>query len=113
MVIYRPGIPESAIFQMTPANLFSESDMLPCLSRQLLGISCPGCGLQRAVALLLRGEWVDSFLMYPALLPMIVLFGFILADLLVGIRKGTRIISILAVTTVAAILINYLIKLTL
>ncbi|MBC2840013.1 DUF2752 domain-containing protein [Robiginitalea sp. SC105] len=83
------------------------------MSKQLLGISCPGCGLQRAVALLLKGELVNSFMMYPALLPMMALFGFILADRWMRIPNGTRIISLLAGLTAAAILINFFVKLTL
>lgn len=89
----------------------SEADMLPCMSKQLLGMECPGCGLQRAVALLLRGEVVESFLMYPGLLPMLLLFGFMGADRVFRVPNGTRITSWLAILTVSAILINFALKL--
>ena len=88
-----------------------ESDMLPCLSRELLGMDCPGCGLQRAVALLLQGRIGDSFLMYPALIPMLFLFGFIAAERLIPIRKSSQWIQGLAILTVGAILINFVLKL--
>ena len=88
-----------------------ESDMLPCLSKQVLGMECPGCGLQRAVALLLQGQVWESFLMYPGLFPMLFFFAFAAADRFLQIRKGSQITSILGILTVGIILINFLIKL--
>ena len=34
--------------------------------------SCPFCGFQRSVVALLRGDLTTSFLLYPALLPILV-----------------------------------------
>ncbi|MFA7446524.1 MAG: DUF2752 domain-containing protein, partial [Flavobacteriaceae bacterium] len=44
-----------------------EDYMLPCMNKKLFGIDCMGCGIQRSVALLLRGEFVEAFYMYPAI----------------------------------------------
>jgi hypothetical protein len=88
----------------------SEKLMLPCFSKQVFGIDCPGCGLQRSVALLLKGELVESFLMYPGLLPMMALFGFLALNRFVPMRKAGTITSLLAGTTVVAILTHFLIK---
>ena len=52
-----------------------EDYMLPCYTKQIFGFDCPGCGFQRAVVLFFQGQWVDSFLMYPALFPLLALFG--------------------------------------
>jgi Protein of unknown function (DUF2752) len=41
--------------------------MLPCLSKTLFGIECLGCGFQRAFILLLKGNFVAAFEMYPAI----------------------------------------------
>lgn len=89
----------------------SEADMLPCLSKQLLGMDCPGCGLQRSVALLLRGEFWESFLMYPGLFPMLCLFGFMAADRILPIPQANKITIALALLTVGAILTNFTINL--
>lgn len=43
--------------------------MLPCALKTIFGIDCPICGFQRAFILLLQGRFVDSFKMYPPLLP--------------------------------------------
>ena len=90
--------------------LLTEKYMLPCISKQVFGIDCPGCGLQRSAALLLQGEFVASFLMYPALLPMMALFGFLALNRFISFRRANTITIILAGTTVGTILINFFIK---
>ena len=90
--------------------LLSEKYMLPCISKQVFGIDCPGCGLQRSVAFLFKGDFVASFLMYPALLPMMVLFGFIALNRFISFRQANSITIILAGITVGTILINFFFK---
>lgn len=46
--------------------------LLPCAWKELFGISCPLCGFQRSVLLLLKGEVVDAFWMFPPLFPMLI-----------------------------------------
>ncbi|CAM2941253.1 Protein of unknown function [Flavobacterium succinicans] len=48
-----------------------EEYMIPCLSKTLFGIECLGCGFQRALLLLLKGEWSTAFVMYPAVYSML------------------------------------------
>jgi hypothetical protein len=36
-----------------------------CLSRRLLHLPCPGCGLTRAFAYLAKGEWPAAFSAHP------------------------------------------------
>ena len=90
--------------------MLQEKMMLPCLSKQILGIECPGCGLQRSIAYLLKGDFVESFHMYPALFPMIALFGFLALNRFVTFRRANTIVSVLAGLTVIAILTNYTLK---
>ena len=51
-----------------------EDYMIPCLTKKYFGIDCFGCGLQRSIVLLLQGDIVGSFKMYPALYPLIIFF---------------------------------------
>jgi len=60
-----------------------EEYLLPCLSKKLFGIDCLGCGMQRALLLLLEGKFKAAFYMYPAiytLFPLALVFGFHLLD---------------------------------
>ncbi|PXY43710.1 hypothetical protein DMB68_19190 [Flavobacterium hydrophilum] len=44
-----------------------EKYMLPCLSKTLFGVECLGCGFQRALFLLFKGNFFAAFKMYPAI----------------------------------------------
>lgn len=91
-------------------QLSSEGFMLPCLNKQLFGIECPGCGLQRAVALLFKGEFAEAFLMYPAIYPLVLLLSFLLADQVFKIKYANTITIVLMITSVVFILTNYILK---
>ena len=43
---------------------------LPCLWRLLLAVPCPGCGLSRANALLVRGSFHEAFAMNALVVPL-------------------------------------------
>lgn len=89
---------------------FPEEYMLPCLSKRLFDLECFGCGLQRSVFLLFQGELVAAFKMYPAIYPLIVLSFFMGVNMFFNFKYSTKIINILAIVTIAAIVISYLIK---
>ena len=59
-----------------------EDYMLPCLHKEIFGVDCLGCGIQRATALLFRGEFIAAFKMYPAIYTLFLLVGFLVFDLL-------------------------------
>ena len=87
-----------------------EEYMLPCLNKKLFGFECMGCGLQRAVSLLLKGEFVEALYMYPAIYSLILLFIFIGINFFFKFKNSNRIIAALAIITVATIIISYIIK---
>jgi hypothetical protein len=87
-----------------------ENYMLPCFTKKLWGFDCPGCGIQRAIIFLLKGEFSAAFEMYPAIYPMIFLFGFLIISKYYTIKQANRITNVLMISTVAFILINYILK---
>ena len=86
--------------------------MLPCLNKQLFGIDCPGCGLQRSIVFLLKGDFAAAFHMYPAIFTLVPLFGILIINRLFNLKYGNQLIIGLSISTVALILINYIFKLT-
>lgn len=89
---------------------FPEEFMLPCLNKQLLGLECMGCGMQRSLALLFQGEFVAALYMYPAIYTLILLISFALLNSFKNYKFATRIIIILAVINVILILGNFILK---
>lgn len=85
--------------------------MLPCLNKKLFGFDCMGCGIQRSLALLLKGEFIEAFFMYPAIYSIIGLFGFLFINSFKNFKYANKIIIILAITNVLIIVGNFLIKL--
>ena len=51
--------------------------MIPCLSKTLFGVECLGCGFQRGLVLLLRGNFAAAFQMYPAIYTTLLFLGIV------------------------------------
>ncbi len=87
-----------------------EDYMLPCLSKTFFGLECLGCGFQRSFLLLLNGNFIDAFKMYPAVYTLLVTFLFILLNFKLKFKHSKKIISRLAYLNLSIMIINYLIK---
>ena len=85
-----------------------ESGMRTCTVREHTGIWCPGCGLQRSVIAMLKGNVVESISLYPALLPIMLMFGFLFLHLVFKFRAGADILKYLFITNIAIISIHYI-----
>lgn len=91
-------------------SLNAEDYMLPCFTKKIFGFDCLGCGLQRALAFLFKGDFLAAWEMYPAIFTIIPLFGFLAADQLFQIKYANKIIITLMIMSVALILTNYILK---
>jgi uncharacterized membrane protein len=87
-----------------------EQHMLRCPSKMLLHIDCPGCGLQRGIVALLKGNWEESFRIYPAALPIIVLFVYLLLHLIFKYKNGAKNLTFLFIFCASIILVHYIYK---
>jgi len=88
-----------------------ESHFLPCAYKQLFGIECPVCGSQRALIALLKGDVTQSIILYPALIPTIILITSVLIQVLFKFKSGWKIIRIMLKADFAIIMISYIFKL--
>lgn len=87
-----------------------EEFLLPCLNKQLFGMECYGCGSQRAVLLLLDGEFTAAFRMFPAIYSILILLIFILFNLFFRFKYDFSIKIGLILLNAAIIIINYALK---
>ncbi|MFO8148133.1 MAG: DUF2752 domain-containing protein [Gillisia sp.] len=87
-----------------------EEFLLPCLNKQLFGIECYGCGGQRAILLLLEGNFIGAFEMFPAIYPLAVLLIFVLINIFIKFKFDFSIKIGLIILTAGTIMLNYLIK---
>ncbi len=69
---YRIGV-LAAVLALVLMNLLFDAF---CPIRILFGLPCPGCGLTRAVTLLLSGQISASFSMHPMAIPFLLLIIF-------------------------------------
>jgi hypothetical protein len=81
--------------------------MLTCSWKKTVGIECPGCGFQRSLVKLSEGEFYDSFLLFPATIPLLILFVFLLLHLKFKFKNGAKIIVILFASSAIIIAISF------
>ncbi|MDQ8005249.1 MAG: DUF2752 domain-containing protein [Pedobacter sp.] len=87
-----------------------ETHLLSCPFKQLTGLDCPGCGFQRSVIALLRGDVVNSFKLYPATIPFVGLIVFLLLHLKFDFKNGAFVIKLMYILITTIVIINYIYK---
>jgi len=88
-----------------------EGHMKPCTFKEVVGIECPGCGLQRSVIALLKGNIWESILIYPALLPVTAMFIFLVLHLIFKFKWGAFILKVMFILNASIIFLHYIYKL--
>lgn len=89
---------------------FLQEHMFTCPSRKYLHMECPGCGMQRSILCLLRGDLRGSLAMHPAAIPALMLFGFLPLHLLLKLNWGPRLIITLVLTFAVITVAFYIYK---
>jgi hypothetical protein len=89
-----------------------EDFMIPCVNKTLFGIDCFGCGTQRAFLLILKGEFVEAFYMFPAIYTTILFFIILGLNFIDKSRNYHKIIISLAIINAIIMIISYFYKLT-
>lgn len=88
-----------------------EMHQLPCIFKGIFGIDCPGCGFQRAVLLLLKGDIGGSVSTWPALIPLL-FFMMLSAARISGMKKiSAEYLKNAGFVCLIIILISYLLRL--
>lgn len=85
--------------------------MLSCPYKYLTGIDCPGCGIQRSFLLLIKGEFIQSFLLYPALIPLLIMILYLILHLTFRFSKGAIFLKSLFIVNSFIISFTYILNL--
>lgn len=86
--------------------------MIPCFSKTLFGVECLGCGIQRSLLLLLKGDFVGAFKMYPAIYTLILFTFSIILNFTDKSRNYNKPIKWLALINGTIMIVSYLIKIS-
>jgi Protein of unknown function (DUF2752) len=87
-----------------------EENMLACPYKKYLDVDCFGCGMQRSLVALLKGDFVNSFYLYPALIPMIFMFVFLIVHLIFKFKNGGTILKYMFIFNVVIVVLNFAFK---
>lgn len=87
-----------------------EDYMIPCMNKKLFGIECLGCGTQRALALLLKGDFVGAFEMFPAIYTLLLFLGSVGLHFIDKKRNYSKPIIFLGVTNGIIMVVSFIFK---
>lgn len=82
--------------------------MFPCAYKQLFGIDCPVCGFQRSLLHLIEGNFKESFLTYPPLVPALLAIGIFLVHLMDKNLVSRKFLMRYAVVVLVVVMLNYI-----
>ncbi|HEC44561.1 MAG TPA: DUF2752 domain-containing protein [Bacteroides sp.] len=85
-----------------------EAHMGTCSFHEQAGIACPGCGIQRSILALLKGDILESLLLFPALLPLLGMFAFLAIHLIFNLKHGALVLKIFYITNTIIVLGNFI-----
>ncbi|PLW99380.1 MAG: hypothetical protein C0594_17135 [Marinilabiliales bacterium] len=89
-----------------------ESNTQPCFYKENFGIECPGCGSQRALIELLKGNLLESLKLYPALIPTIFLLVYLILYIIFKFKNGHEVLIVSFIIVFCITVISYIIKMT-
>lgn len=88
---------------------YLEDNLLSCPWKKM-GIDCMGCGMQRAIIHLLKGEFSEAFYMYPPIYTIIIMFVYLGFHLKFRFKIGHKILIGLFILNILITFVNYMIK---
>ncbi len=98
-------------FYLLNITSWLETHQLPCMFKAVTHFNCPGCGMQRSFVLLMKGDITGSFFMFPALIPIILMFTFLFLHLMFKIKNGATILKYTYILSVVIVMVSYIYKL--
>ncbi|MGB5462079.1 MAG: DUF2752 domain-containing protein [Aureibaculum sp.] len=89
---------------------FLEKNMFSCQWKEHLNIECMGCGFQRSLIHLLKGEFIEAFYVFPAIYTLLLMFAILILHLKFNFKKGGKILLFFFIMNILVMLTNYILK---
>lgn len=84
--------------------------MITCSWKHNFGIECPGCGFQRSVVALFEGDFLQSFYLFPATIPILLTILITGLHLYFKWKHGARIIVVIFSLSALLMLVSFVLK---
>jgi uncharacterized protein DUF2752 len=88
---------------------FLEDHLLTCQWKKA-GIECMGCGMQRSVIHLFKGEFIEAFKLYPAIYTLLIMLVYLGLHLKFNFPNGHKILMVLFILNLSIIITNYILN---
>lgn len=87
-----------------------EHHLFTCFFKSHFGMECPGCGMQRALIALLRGDISGSLDYHAALIPFILTIASLILQIIFKHEKGGKVVMWLFILTTTITISQYIIR---
>lgn len=87
-----------------------EHHLFSCFFKSYIGINCPGCGMQRSLIALLRGNLVESFKFHAALIPFIITILLLFLQIRIKHVNGGKWVMWAFIVTTTITVIQFILK---
>ena len=87
-----------------------EHHLFPCFFKSHFGMECPGCGMQRSLIALLKGNLSESLQYHVALIPFIITIILLLVQLKIKHVNGGKWVMCAFIITSVITIIQYIVR---
>ncbi|MEJ7692905.1 DUF2752 domain-containing protein [Daejeonella sp.] len=88
-----------------------EHNLFRCLFKTLTGWDCPGCGFQRSILSLIKGDIQNSFFLYPATTPILLLIVWSIIRTRYTVKNSEMVTRAMVLVSASTIVLSYAVKL--
>jgi hypothetical protein len=84
-----------------------EDFMIPCFTKKLFGIECFGCGMQRSLLMVFKGNLQEAWNLYPAVFPFLIFISFLAISFVDKTRNYSKLIIGSAIVMALVMVVSY------
>lgn len=88
--------------------IWLEKHLFTCFFKSHFGVDCPGCGTQRALICLLKGDLFESLQFHAALIPFMITVCMLIAQLILKKTSGGKYVMWAFIVTTSITVVQYI-----